>query len=33
MDLGETDWGVEWIRLRAVVIAVMNIRVLAPRWS
>jgi hypothetical protein len=39
MDLRETDWGsVEWIQLvqdrdwwQAVVNAVMNIRVLAPR--
>jgi hypothetical protein len=40
MDLGEIDWGggVEWIhiaqdrdRWRAVVSAVMNLRVLAPR--
>jgi hypothetical protein len=39
MDLGEIDWGsVEWIHLaqdrdrwRAVVNAVMNLRVLAPR--
>jgi hypothetical protein len=40
MDLGETGWGrVEWIHLaqdrdrwRAVVNAVMNLRVLVP-WS
>jgi hypothetical protein len=39
MDLGETGWGyLEWIQLaqnmsrwRAVVNAVMNLRVLAPR--
>jgi hypothetical protein len=38
MDLREIGWGVEWIHLakdrnlwRAVVIAVMNLRVLAPR--
>jgi hypothetical protein len=39
IDLGEIDlWGVDWIRLaqdrdrwRAVVSAVMNLRVLAPR--
>jgi hypothetical protein len=38
MDLGEIGWGVDWIRLtqdsdrwRAVVNAVMNLRVLAPR--
>jgi hypothetical protein len=39
MDLRETGWGVDWIRLaqdrdrwRAVVNAVMSLRVLAP-WS
>jgi hypothetical protein len=39
MDLGETGWeGVDWIRVsqdrdrwRAIVHAVMNLRVLAPR--
>jgi hypothetical protein len=38
MDLREIGWGVEWIHLaqdrdrwRAVVNAVMNLRVLAPR--
>jgi hypothetical protein len=38
VDLRETGWGVEWIQLaqdrdrwRAVVNAVMNLRVLAPR--
>jgi hypothetical protein len=38
MDLRETGWGGDWIRLaqdrdrwRAVVSAVMNLRVLAPR--
>jgi hypothetical protein len=38
MDLRETGWGVDWIRLaqdrdqwRADVSAVMNLRVLAPR--
>jgi hypothetical protein len=38
MDLGEIGWGVEWIQLAqdsdllwAIVNAVMNLRVLAPR--
>jgi hypothetical protein len=38
MDLGEIDWGVEWIQLaqdrdrwRAVVNAVINLLVLTPR--
>jgi hypothetical protein len=32
MDLGEIGWGcVDWIRWRAVVNAVMNLRVIPPR--
>jgi hypothetical protein len=38
MDLRENGWGVDWIRLaqdrdrwRAAVIAVLNVRVLAPQ--
>jgi hypothetical protein len=38
MDLGESGWDVEWIKLdqdrdrwRSLVNAVMNLRILAPR--